>query len=671
MSDDNDVSFSIDLDSEGFVSNTLNAQEAFESFLAAGEKISALIEAIESVGLVLAPVIITVLSLKEALNGVFSGEQIEAVNQQFEILTENAGIATNKLKEGMIEASNGMLTETEAIELTNKALVKLETGYENLPQLMDLARKAAAVMGGDVSTRFDQITQAIATGQTRMLRSVGIIVDQQKAYRDYANSIGVAAESLSKAGQQQAMMNAVLAQGQDKFGDIDANVRQTTTAWQQMKVAVSELGETIALITTKIVGESFKNGIQSFADQIKGIHGSLAVFFASEGEDKNRAKIASITDEISHLQHNIDEMVKSGRTVSYIGGDAVDNLGEAEAKVKSLTEQLVQLKGEVKSADKKDGESGDTSTAVKASMVDLEKQAAQQAKFTQDMAKLDTQLTTGKIKNMQSVDEATALYNKKHADDVATVDAQIAKIDAEGAKGQTMTRAQADAEILKLEELKKQKLIQDDAELRAMQKKSLDNYVEQSKTAAQGIERGFSAAGQKASIDMKDFGKIGTQVADSFSSHYTSAIQGMANGTKTATDAMEQMVGGMIGDIATNYGKLMISAAFAPPGFNPVMFAEGTALLALGGVLGSLGGGSSTSSSSSSTTSSSPTDSSSSSSSSTLSQAATQTKQQQSVSLVIQGNVLNNEQTARWITSAVRQAADATDFTVQSVGGGF
>ncbi len=655
--------FRIDLDAENFVAGATEATEAMEGFMRAGAKIGALIETIEELGLILAPIIITILALKEALSLTLEAEQIRAVNEQFDLLATNAGVIPEKLKEGMIEAAHGMMTEVEAIEATNKALAKLQTGFEKLPEVMELSRKVAAVMGGSVIERFDMINQAIATGQTRQLAHAGIIIKQEKAYRDYAASIGVAADTLSKAGQQQAMMNAILEAGESKLGGVNADAKEATVTWTQIKVSIKEFGEGFAEMFEKIFGKQVSNALKGINTAIHDMALSMKANFG-EGVEASQAKLDTLkrameknTDEISAYQKNANEQEKAGHDAVY--NARMEKLFAIRAR---LANDLDKQIGDTKKLKEAEGESKPGEGGAEASKVDLEKQAAQKAKFNSDMEKLDKQITDAEIVNMRTVAEASQLYLQKRKDETAKIDAEIIKIDAEGNKGQTISRAQADQEIIKLEEIKNQKIRESDENLWKMQNQALKNQVAQSKGAADAIGNSWNLMSKTASHDLQTGIKLADTTTQSFKSHTVSAFKEMGAGTKTASDAMKDAFLGALGDMASEQGEMMLIAGIGT--LNPAEAAAGAALIALGGALGGMSSGASSSAGSSGGGGSY-------SSASPMAQASTQQQTHKSVTLVVQGNILQNDSTTRWITDQVRAAADTQDFKVSSVGGGF
>src|SRR5512135_1260565 len=154
------------------------------------EGLEGIIGNLKNFGLIAGGIGATIYAIKEAMDLAFDADAIDLVTQQFDLLSESAGVYADTLKEGLVAASRGFVDETTLMKTANKALTELQGGVQKLPEAMDMARKASLVFGGTVTENFERITNAVATGAVRQLRSLGIVIDQKKAYEDYAKSIG-------------------------------------------------------------------------------------------------------------------------------------------------------------------------------------------------------------------------------------------------------------------------------------------------------------------------------------------------------------------------------------------------------------------------------------------------------------------------------------------------
>lgn len=691
MADDNSTDFKLNLDSSEFIASAKEAQEAISS-IGDVESLSALLPAIASIGLAFAPIIVSVLAVKEAFDATFDAENIRAVGAQFEILSKQAGSVSSTLIEGLKESSKGWIDETSLMQDANKALAGLQISGESLVGIMDMARKTAAIMGGSVEENFQAIARAVETGSTRQLRHLGIIIDQQKAYKDYAVSIGVTVDALSQAGKQQAIYDALMEQNAGKFAGINTNIKENANNWQIAKAAMKEFWESVTLGIDSVFGPmvtKFVSGMASIAQALK-FAGIKA--FGTEAQ-KAGQDAQWLGDHLKYVQEQIAKFKFDEKSVNpEVVANAKIQLAELNKELQMTEQQLNVMKSKSAGAEVYGPPSGAAASQALPDKVDKDKLLTQQAKFNADMGKLnqqknqlDAQMTAQQVKDMTTVEEATKLYNKQLEDaeaeynqKIAQIWAERAKIKAQAQKGE-ITGAQAVAQYkalndqeVKLNQLKNKAIEKDDAALAQMQQQALDNYVKKSETAYDGVARAFQATAQKNKMAMSDMGKFGESAVAAFSSSAVSNIQAFGAGTKSATDAVEGMFASMAGQMASQYGEMMMLASIWPP--NPVGFAAGVALIALGGMLSSIGGGSSSSSGSTASVgspSSSPISVDNPTSNTPLTQSDQQAAPQKSVTLQVMGNVFDSSNTQRWLVDQIRAASDATDFTIQSVGGGF
>ncbi|MDP3013085.1 MAG: hypothetical protein Q8M92_02500, partial [Candidatus Subteraquimicrobiales bacterium] len=102
--------------------------------------------------------------------------------------------------------------------------------------------------GTDIASAFDGITNAVANQTMRGLKLYGIIVDQNKAFEDYAKKIGVSKDALTEMQQSQALANAAIEEGgrqMKAMGDINENsaekIQRATAQMQELKETVGKV----------------------------------------------------------------------------------------------------------------------------------------------------------------------------------------------------------------------------------------------------------------------------------------------------------------------------------------------------------------------------------------------------------------------------------------------
>lgn len=677
MAGDEDSSkFKLDLDTSDFVSGANEALDAIKS-VGSKDNLSELIGALGSVGPLIGAMGAAFFAVKGTMDAVFDAENIKGVNAEFETLSQNAGLFSDKLKEGLVESAKGWADETTVMGAANKALVELEGGAEKLPEVMELARKATAVMGGDMISNFEAINQAVATGSTRHLRHLGLIIDSKKAYAEYAASIGTTVGALSKAGQQQALMNAVLDQGKEKFGSVNSELKVATNAWQELKTAFKEAYEAGALVIDKLFGGFTANAIHvtaglihDFGNTIKGVFGSNI----DQAKDKISALSGSIKlweGRISSLQEMMAKDVRFQST---------EKQAELNAEIKKYADQIEAAKKSIAGlggviAHEKDaarGPSGESEPVSKASAIDLEKDKAQKEKHAADMLALNKRLTSDELSSMTSVEDARAVDIKQRAEAGKAMDVEIAKVKEKEQQG-VLTHKQANEQIVALNKLKDTQIQKDDENLERMELQAEQKRLASATRIDQQLSASASVNARQAAAAWKASGQIGGAAMNSFQSHATSAFKAIGDGSKSASDALKDAFLGTLGDMAAKQGEFMMLDAFKTfPAINAPEFAAGGALVALGGALGAAGGGSSSTAIGGGSSLGNDTGA-----ANTPSPApgpgtgVNGNGSRSNLNINIVGSVLGDEATARWVVDKVRQAADSQAYTTQSVNGGF
>jgi len=76
-----------------------------------------------------------------------------------------------------------------------------------LPELMEVARARSKIMGITVTQAFGDITLGIGRQSKLILDNLGIVIDSEQAYKDYAASVGKSVDALSNLERTAATMS--------------------------------------------------------------------------------------------------------------------------------------------------------------------------------------------------------------------------------------------------------------------------------------------------------------------------------------------------------------------------------------------------------------------------------------------------------------------------------
>lgn len=187
-----------------------------------------------------------------AARAIERGADFADVEAGFNRLAGQAGTTGEKLRNDLSRAALDTVTN---FNLMKKASEELRAGLkpDEIVEITKAAKQFADEDGKSFEERLDSIAQSVIRGDDRFLKNLGIIIDNQEAYAEFAKKIGVATESLNELGKAQALREAAVAAlakrnkelGQsavdagDKIKQIETAFRNTLDA-QLKNIAASE-----------------------------------------------------------------------------------------------------------------------------------------------------------------------------------------------------------------------------------------------------------------------------------------------------------------------------------------------------------------------------------------------------------------------------------------------
>lgn len=235
----------------------------------------------------------------EVINLALAGEQIKAIRNEFELIANQSGLSASAIENGIVRALDGVADTEDALKVATQSLISLGQNGEKIPEIFELARKAANVFGGDAITRFEQISNAIESGNVKGLKQVGIIINVKQAYDDMAASVGVTADQLTTAEKQQAILNATLQKGGEAFKNINVNSRELEESGKKLKVSFGELGDSLATLFFNVFGPGIKSAAKETALFLDSLNRGLRQLNGETiGADE---KVKVLTEDLERL----------------------------------------------------------------------------------------------------------------------------------------------------------------------------------------------------------------------------------------------------------------------------------------------------------------------------------------------------------------------------------
>jgi len=590
--EDGKTKFILDLDVKEFTEKGLHAKGIIES-IGDSKNMTGLTEGLLKATPFLAAAGAAAYGLKKALDFTLEAEQIKRVENQFMNLSTQAGISGKALKAGLESASGGLITTGELLESASKSVVGLGDNAKRLPEILELARKATSVYGGDAKKAFEDISQALSVGNTKALKQYGIVVDNKKAIDDYAKSLGVASNELSANAQRQALFNAGMEQAQARFKDVTTDGQEAKEAITLITNNLSEMRETFVLAFDRTLGPSIKSAIGYVSELSAKLRASVMVNFGDEAE-QTAGKVKQLELTIKDLEGSIaaiNAQSKMNPMRALFGESAI---ASAQKKIEEYKVQLAELKQiqvqeDAESQARIDKTAAENERLKEQELIDQEERLKNNAKFQADLQAISKATLDFEKRNVKSLADIEKVMAASRVAIEEEHQAKVAAIQVKYANDEKKREAMLAAEKKRYmqEELAFEKSSYD------QRKSLLDQYSKNATGAAESFKSAFAAAAEKGKHDMEDWSRHSKNALQDMSAIGVQSFQGigaaLVNSSEKGKDALKIMAGafmGVIGDRAIAEGTLMLTTGIATP--NPLWIAGGGALLTLGGALKAL-----------------------------------------------------------------------------------
>lgn len=596
-------------------------------------------------------------AFKAAIDMSVEGEQIIRIEENFKNFSNQVGVSNDEMIHGIEKSTQGMVDLEDAMASAGKVMIDFGSDARRIPELFDVATKASLVYGGSVTDNFEKISLAITGGNTRMLKSIGLKVDAANAEAKYAISLGKTVDTLTEQEKKQALLNAVLAKGNESFKTVDASVTPLTVSIKKLGITMHDIGENIAKSLAQTIGGPLSKAFDYFNEKLKGLVPKAPM-------DEAKERVETLKNKILEAQEILDKRAEAKGFIESVKA-FWSTAGPMTEKIKyDLAAYNIELKKaeeNLESLQKKQSEAGPKGTTKKPekSQEEIAAEKAQYSQFQKDLILIKQQ----RLQSEMNIETDASKYKQQLNDQIVLFEEQtqnkIAQISANAGLGKTYTHAQAAQIIEQIEADKtaKIKALQDDLENNQM--KVFDNQLKNAKTASEGMVAAFAQGAAQAKKESKDFGAQGVQTFNSVKNNAVSAFKAMGDGSKSAGDAIKGFLLNSVADYVEMKGQAMLLEGMWPP--NPLAIAAGGGLIALSAAMRSAAGGGGGSSSGGAVSGGGA-------SAGPMSSPAPVEQQKKSVTVQVQGNYFETEQTKTRLLEMMREASDATDFKYQQIG---
>jgi hypothetical protein len=248
-----------------------------------------------------------------------------------------SGVALGNLSKRLFLATDGAVSLREAMEATAKATgAGLST--DQILKLGEVAKKASQTLGVNMTDALSRLSRGITKLEPELLDELGIFVKIDDAASKYALSVGKSTSALTDFERRQAFANAVLDQGNKKFGEINIDINPYT----KLAATFQNLTQTIL----EFINKGLAPVAQIFADN-SVLLGAAFAFIATK---VLKMAIPALGEWQSQLVKTAQTAKEKAQAINTAFGEAwVDRwetrlkLPELRAGVKVATDELKKV----------------------------------------------------------------------------------------------------------------------------------------------------------------------------------------------------------------------------------------------------------------------------------------------------------------------------------------
>ena len=279
----------------------------------------------------LAKTVAAVFSLKKAWDAINIGANIEQQKTSFNSLGDTYGFNADRIISKMKEAADGTITSFDLMKNASRALT-LGIQADALPELLEISRKAARVMGEDAQFMFQSITLGIGRQSKLILDNLGIIIDADNAYKDYAQTLGITADKLTEAQKKQAFLNEAIKQGKEKFREINLEqltakerIEKLTTGFKELSDQIFQAAANSGLLQKGLdaLNKVFKKANDSFGD-ISPLEKNANAINALEKEYEELLRVQELVEKQGFSIYKDKTLERRINSVKNSLGDLID-----------------------------------------------------------------------------------------------------------------------------------------------------------------------------------------------------------------------------------------------------------------------------------------------------------------------------------------------------------
>jgi len=187
----------------------------------------------------------------------YAGAQTKRLEASGDELAASLGGNYDDIIQALDEASLNTVSQTDLMTAANRAMM-LQLGADagQLADLMQVAAFRGRAMGLDTTQAFSDIVTGVGRMSPMILDNLGIVIDAERRYQDYAAAQGISADAIDATTKKQILLNGVLEEGTKMIAEAGGLALDEAASYERMRASIKDLGDEIMRSLSKPLADA-------------------------------------------------------------------------------------------------------------------------------------------------------------------------------------------------------------------------------------------------------------------------------------------------------------------------------------------------------------------------------------------------------------------------------
>lgn len=294
-----------------------------------------------------------VFAVSTAFNALSKAMDFTIMQKSADILSGQLGVSLNNTAKALRDVVDGGISARQALEMTNMgATAGLTT--KQMKDLSIAAKGASLALGRDLEDAMNRVFKGAIKIEPELLDELGIMVKVNDVNKEYARTLNKSAEALTDFERRQAFVNAVAAQGKDKYSELTQQVNPYAKLLASLNDIMMSTGGALNTVLGPIANFLASNTaalaglLTLIGSALMGMAVPAIKAYSAAWKKQAEETTASLQTQISAIEAKKKALIDAGTQQTRISKNVVEALGEENNLTKLLETKGIVTKAESK-----------------------------------------------------------------------------------------------------------------------------------------------------------------------------------------------------------------------------------------------------------------------------------------------------------------------------------